>query len=166
MRTNEERIAALHARAAELEQEKREQRVRILQAVSVTVCFAAVILLALLMPGFSQTFGPGNSQGSMRASIFSESSALGYVVIGILAFLLGAAVTIFCFRLKKWQKDKGRQPGEEEGTGRIAEPDKGTGRTAEPDEGTGRTTGKGRRSPEDDTSEDDTSEDDTSEENL
>ena len=124
MRTNEERIAAMHKRAAELEKEKRQRRVLIIQAVSAAACFAAVIALAFFMPGFSQAFASGNSQGSMSASIFSESSVLGYIVIGILAFLLGAAVTIFCFRLKKWQKDKERQP--------------------ESDEDPGRTTGKGR----------------------
>ena len=117
MRANEERIAAMHKRAAELEKENRQRRVRIIQAVSAAACFAAVIVLAFFMPGFSQAFVSGNSQGSMSASIFSESSALGYIVIGILAFLLGAAVTIFCFRLKKWQKDKERQPGSDEGLG-------------------------------------------------
>ena len=106
MRTNEERIAAMHKRAAELEKEKRQRTAAIIQAVSVAACFAAVIMLAFLMPGFSQTFISENSQGSMSASIFSESRVLGYIVIGILAFLLGAAVTIFCFRLKSWQKDK------------------------------------------------------------
>ena len=106
MRTNEERIAAMHKRAAELEKENRQRRVRIIQAVSAAACFAAVIVPAFFMPGFSQVLVSGSSQGSMSASIFSESSALGYIVIGILAFLLGAAVTIFCFLLKKWQKDK------------------------------------------------------------
>ena len=106
MRTNEERIAAMHKRAAELEKEKRQRKVRIIQALSAAACFAAVILLAVFMPGFSQSLGSGNSQGGMSASIFSESSALGYIVIGVLAFLLGTAVTVFCFRLKKWQKDK------------------------------------------------------------
>ena len=42
----------------------------------------------------------------MSASIFSGSGYLGYIVIGIVAFLLGCAVTVFCFRLRKWQKDK------------------------------------------------------------
>lgn len=106
MRTNEERIAAMYKRAAELEKENRQRRVRIIQAVSVSVCFAAVIVLAFLIPGFSQAIVSENSQGVMNASIFSESSVLGYVVIGILAFLLGAAVTIFSFCLKKWQKGK------------------------------------------------------------
>lgn len=106
MRTNEERIAAMHKRAADLEKEKRQRKVRIIQALSAAACFAAVIALAVFMSGFSLAFTSGTNQGGMSASIFSESSALGYIVIGVLAFLLGATVTIFCFRLKKWQKDK------------------------------------------------------------
>ena len=117
MRTNEERIAALHTRAAELEKEKREQRVRILQAVSATVCFAAVIVLALLMPGFAENFAGGSPQNGMSASMLSDSSALGYIVIGIVAFLLGVSVTIFCFRLKKWEDVKDQRSGPNEGPG-------------------------------------------------
>ena len=101
MRTNEERIAAMHKRAAELEKEKRQHRTAIIQAVSITACFAAVIALAVFMPGFSRAFVSEENQGSMSASIFSGSSLLGYIVIGTIAFLLGVSVTIFCFRLKK-----------------------------------------------------------------
>ena len=117
MRTNEERIAALHARAAELEKEKSEQRVRILQAVSATVCFAAVIVLAFLMPGFSENFAGGSPQNGMSASMLSGSRALGYIVIGIVAFMLCVSVSIFCFRLKKWQDDKDQQSEPNEGPG-------------------------------------------------
>ena len=117
MRTNEERIAALHARAAELEKEKREQRVRILQVISAAASFAAVIVLAFLMPGFAESFAGGSPQNSMSASMLSGSSALGYIVIGIMAFMLGVSVTIFCFRLKKWQDDKDQQSEPNEGPG-------------------------------------------------
>ena len=113
MRTNEERIAAMHKRAAELEKEKRQHKVQIIQTVSVAACFALVIVLSLLMPGFSEAFVVGDQQGSMSASIFSASSVLGYIVIGILAFLLGAAVTIFCFRLKKWKAGTERKDQKE-----------------------------------------------------
>ena len=109
MRTNEERIAALHRRSAELEQEKRRHRARILQAAAVTVCFAAAVVLAVIIPGVSTVFFTGNPQAGMSASILSKNSASGYIVIGILAFLLGAAVTVFCSQLKKWQDDQERR---------------------------------------------------------
>ena len=67
-----------------------------------------VLALALWMPeaGAVPTL---NGTGSMSASIFTDSGYLGYIVIGIVAFLLGCAVTVFCLRLRKWQKDKEKE---------------------------------------------------------
>ena len=42
----------------------------------------------------------------MTGSIFGESIVLDYIMISILAFLLGACVTAFCLRLRKLQKPK------------------------------------------------------------
>ena len=105
MRTNDERLAALHKRAGEIDKENRKRRVRLIQFASCAACFLLVIGLALWMPVTEGTPLSGGT-GSMSASIFSGSGYLGYIVIGIVAFLLGCAVTVFCFRLRKWQKDK------------------------------------------------------------
>ncbi len=111
MRSNEERLAALHARAAELKSEKRTRRVAALQAVSACLCLAAVIALALAMPGLATSVTAETAETVMRASLFAGSSALGYIVVGVVAFLLGAAGTVFCFRLKKWRADKDKGDG-------------------------------------------------------
>ena len=115
MRTNEERIAKMHARAEEIEKEQRRRRVRIAQSAAAAVSFAAVILLAVFMPQLAPAgdgFAPGSSApaapGDMQASIFGGSGVLGYIVIAIIAFLLGAFVTAFGFRLKRWQDKKDR----------------------------------------------------------
>lgn len=105
MRTNDERLAALHKRAGEIKKENRSRRVRLIQYASCAACFLLVITLALWIPVTEGTLIPSGT-GSMSASIFSGSGYLGYIVIGIVAFLLGCAVTVFCFRLRKWQKDK------------------------------------------------------------
>lgn len=112
MRTNEERIAEMHKRAAELEKQKRAGRVRIIQALSVAACFVAAILMAVYVPGVSAKLVPETAPGSMNASIFAGGNALGYIVIAVIAFLLGTAVTIFCFRLKKWQDENDREKDE------------------------------------------------------
>ena len=105
MRTNNERLAALHKRAGEIEKENRKRLVRLIQFASCAACFLLVIGLALWMPVTEGTPLPSDA-GSMSAGIFSGSGFLGYIVIGIVAFLLGCAVTVFCFRLRKWQKNK------------------------------------------------------------
>lgn len=106
MRTDKERIAAMHKRAAELEREKRGRTVRLIQAASVALCVLFLAGISLAMPKLAAVSGSDAAAQGMRASIFSENSALGYIVIGILAFLLGVCVTIFCFQLRKWQKDR------------------------------------------------------------
>ena len=108
MRTNEERIERLHARVEELNQQKRTRHVRVLQSVCAAACFAAVILLAVCMPQIApaQVDPAAGSPGDMHASMFAAGGALGYVMIAVVAFLLGIAVTVFCFRLKRWQKEK------------------------------------------------------------
>ena len=45
----------------------------------------------------------------MHASIFAGSGALGYIVIAIIAFLLGVALTMFCIRLREWQERKDKE---------------------------------------------------------
>ena len=44
------------------------------------------------------------------------SEALGYIVIGVLAFLLGAGVTVLAARLRRMQEDEGGKENGEDGT--------------------------------------------------
>ena len=105
MLTNDERLAALYKRAGEIKKENRSRRVRLIQFASCAACILLVITLALWMP---ETGGPPtlSGAGSMSAGIFASSGYLGYIVIGIVAFLLGCTATAFCFRMKKWQENR------------------------------------------------------------
>ena len=47
---------------------------------------------------------PNTDSLFMSGSIFGEGAVLDYIMIFVLAFLLGACVTVFCLRLKQWQK--------------------------------------------------------------
>ena len=64
-----------------------------------------------MVPAVLEGATAGSLTGGMYASIFSASPVLGYIVIGIIAFLLGGAVTVFCFRLKQWEKLKNTEEG-------------------------------------------------------
>ena len=99
MRTSEERVQEMHRRMGALETAK-TRRYRLVSAVSCAACFALTIGLALVMSRL-HTETPGGVPGSAAASIFTGREALGYVVIAILAFCLGALVTILCFRVRK-----------------------------------------------------------------
>lgn len=107
MRTNEERIAAMHKRAAEIEREDKNRKVLIMQGASVVVGLAAVIVLAFIMPGMAGSLAVESATSAARASIFSANNSLGYIVIAVIAFLFGISVAVFCFRLKKWRDENG-----------------------------------------------------------
>lgn len=107
MRTNEERIAAMHQRAAEMNREQRARKVRIMQATGAVVACAATFMLAVFMPRISE-FQADPASGT-TGSIFADSGALGYIVIAIIAFLLGTALTMFCYRLREWQMRKDKE---------------------------------------------------------
>ncbi len=108
MRTNEERIAAVHGRALKLQKEEKDRRFFSVCAVSAVVCAGILIGMSAMFPHVSEKRFPEASE-SMNASIFAGSNMLSYLVIAILAFLLGILVTVFCFRLKKWMSEKDRR---------------------------------------------------------
>ena len=58
------------------------------------------------MPGIAANIQTGNYSGfETAASIFHGGAALGYIVIGLLAFLLGVCVTVLCFRLRQMNRE-------------------------------------------------------------
>ena len=42
----------------------------------------------------------------MNGSLFANSPVLSYVVIAVIAFILGITVTAICYQLKKYQNEK------------------------------------------------------------
>lgn len=94
MRTNEERIAVMHERAAQI---KKTRNIQFMSAAAVLLC---VVLIAIFLPVVEMT-KPEMIPTGMNASIFYESNYLGSIVVALLSFLLGVAFTIFCFYLRK-----------------------------------------------------------------
>ena len=118
MRTSDERIAALHARAGEIRKKDRAIKTNLARISATAACACFIIALALFMPQISSqsiagthngTLPPETTPGGLYGSIFTDTAYLGYVVIGIVAFLLGAALTMFLFHLKKWQVNMDRE---------------------------------------------------------
>ena len=58
------------------------------------------------MPMVNMSITETPAEIGMNASIFGDSEILGYIVIGIAAFLLGVALTIFCYRIGRMHKDQ------------------------------------------------------------
>ena len=106
MRSHEERVAETKRRIAKIERAKRRRRNTITIASSVAACLALLIGASFAMPGIAAHIQTGNYSGfETAASIFHGGAALGYIVIGLLAFLLGVCVTVLCFRLRQMNRE-------------------------------------------------------------
>ena len=118
MRSHEERVAETKRRIAKMEREKRLRRNTITMAFSVAACLALLIGASLAMPGIAARIQIGDYSGfETAARIFHGGAALGYIVIGLLAFLLGVCVTVLCFRLRQMSREDGQDKESEDAHG-------------------------------------------------
>lgn len=115
MRSHEERVTETKRRIAQIEREKRLRRNTVTMASAVAACLALLIGASLAMPGIASRIQTGDYSGfETAASIFQSGAALGYIIIGLLAFLLGVCVTVLCFRIRQLSREDG-QDRESEG---------------------------------------------------
>ena len=106
MRSHEERVAETKRRIAKIEREKRRRRNTVTMASAVAACLALLIGASLAMPGIATRIQTGDYSGfETTASMYGGGAALGYIVIGLLAFLLGVCVTVLCFRLRQMNRE-------------------------------------------------------------
>ena len=118
MRSHEERVAETKRRIAKIEREKRLRRNTITMASAVAACLALLVGASLAMPGITANIQTGDYSGfETAASIFHGGAALGYIVIGLLAFLLGVCVTVLCFRLRQMSREDGQDKESEDAHG-------------------------------------------------
>ena len=109
MRSHEDRVTETKRRIAKIERENRLRRNTIAMASAVAACLALLIGASLAMPGIAASIRTGNYSGfETTASIYGGGAALGYIVIGLLAFLLGVCVTVLCFRLRQMNRENGQ----------------------------------------------------------
>lgn len=107
MRNTDERMAAVKRRAAEIEKEKHIRRARIISLSSIAACVATITGLSFIMQEFSDSFSEcASSQSFMAASMFYGRLNIGYIVIGVLSFLLGMGVTVFCYRMRRIHEEE------------------------------------------------------------
>ena len=118
MRSHEERVAETKRRIAKIEREKRLRRNTVTMASAVAACLALLVGASLAMPGITANIQTGDYSGfETAASIFHGGAALGYIVIGLLAFLLGVCVTVLCFRLRQMSREDGQDKESEDAHG-------------------------------------------------
>ena len=118
MRSHEERVAETKRRIAARQREKRLRRNTITMASAVAACLAVLVGVSLAMPGIAANIQTGDYSGfETTASIFHGGAALGYIVIGLLAFLLGVCVTVLCFRIRQLSRENAQDKEGEDAHG-------------------------------------------------
>ena len=118
MRSHEERVVEAKRRIAKIEREKRLRRNTIAMASAVAACLALLIGASLAMPGIAARIQTGDNSGfETSASMYGGGAVLGYIVIGLLAFLLGVCVTVLCFRLRQMSREDGQDEESEDAHG-------------------------------------------------
>ena len=118
MRSHEERVTETKRRIAARQQEKRLRRNTITMASAVAACLALLVGVCLAMPGIAASIQTGNYSGfETAASMYGGGAALGYIVIGLLAFLLGVCVTVLCFRLRQMNRENAQDKESEDAHG-------------------------------------------------
>lgn len=107
MRSHEERIAEVKRRIVEKERQKGRQRRQIAAVLGVAACLAVIVGASFAMPGISEQIVQGTPSGFETAgTILGGNTVPGYIIIGLLAFLLGVCVTILCFRIRRLDKEE------------------------------------------------------------
>lgn len=104
MRSNIERVEAAKRRAAEIERRRRAMRTMLAVCGSAAASLAVIVALAFAMPALD---GSAVIEGAHGAGSVFASGAAGYIVIGVLAFALGVAVTLLGVKLRAYWKPEG-----------------------------------------------------------
>ena len=118
MRSHEERVAETKRRITKIERETRRRRNSVTMASAVAACLVLLIGASFTMPGIVASIQTGEYAGfETAASMYGCGAALGYIVIGLLAFLLGVCVTVLCFRLRQMNREDGQDKESEDAHG-------------------------------------------------
>lgn len=109
MRSNNERAALIRARTKSVKRREKQRRYLALSGTSVAVCLVAVVGFALYLPGvLNGALVPGADIPGTYGSIMASGDSIGYIIIGVFAFLLGVSVTLLCIVLR----DRAREADE------------------------------------------------------
>ena len=110
MRTNEERIHLVRQRTAARKRKRARRKRRALDAACMAACLLLVAGVGARMPGRrARATGGRVAQVQGAASLIADHAALGYILIGLLAFLLGACVTALLYRLRRREERRKRE---------------------------------------------------------
>ena len=105
MRNLDEQLREIQSRSVKLKTERRDRQVLAAGGLMTCVCLILITAVALSLPA---VFDGASGGGSRYGSLILSTPAMGYVIIGVLAFLLGICVTLLCVHLARRGKGSDR----------------------------------------------------------
>ena len=95
-RSSEEITDEVFRRAELLDKQDTKRKNRIQSALSLAACLAFVVALSVSVPLFISDEVLQPTAGYQTATLFASGVVGGYVLVGVMAFVFGAAAMLFC----------------------------------------------------------------------
>ena len=115
MRTDEERAGLIHKRTAEIKRERQRKKQRALDGSCIGACLILIVGIGSFLPDWVVGIPGGEvHHASGAASLVGSHAALGYILMGLMAFLLGVCVTVLLYRLHRMNERKQRENSDDE----------------------------------------------------
>ena len=110
MRTNEERAVLIHQRTAEIKRERQKKKQRAWDMICIAACLLLIVGIGSFLPDWVVGIPGGEvHHASGAASLVGSHAALGYILMGLMAFLLGVCVTVLLYRLRRRNEREQRE---------------------------------------------------------
>lgn len=115
MRTTEDRVELIQKRTAELKKQKRKKQRIETEVFCMAASFILIVGIGFLMPEVIGTFQTHTIEhGSVAASLIGTTDTLGYIMMGLLCFLLGITMTVLLYQLRRSQDEKAQKENKDE----------------------------------------------------
>ncbi len=101
MRDKADRLDAMHKRAEELRR-KRDMLVMRALGTASALLFVSLIGVMTLLESAGHSV---SAEGLYGTSMLNESTG-GYILVAIISFMLAVVITVLCFKIKEYKKDK------------------------------------------------------------
>lgn len=88
-------------RAEVIKRERAARKRRIMAIASAAACLVLIVGLSVLIPAALPDSAIPETPGATSATLLADGAVGGYVLIGVIGFVLGAAVVLLYHRTKK-----------------------------------------------------------------
>lgn len=107
MSTGKDRMDLIFQRTEEIREEQKRKKQRWMQVGCMAFCLVLVISLSACMPGWMEQAASGSvAHHSGAASLIANQAQTGYIVVGLISFLLGCIATVLLYRIKEKNQKK------------------------------------------------------------